>query len=238
VQNCGVRFALKGVISARARGHGAAMREPASAHPPRAPLPTAPCAAPAEPTPAQIAARVQQLVAEHLDFVWRSLRRLGVAEADCDDGCQRVWVVLAKKVAFIEPAKTRSYVFSVVVRVASEMRRANGRQQHVELDEQLLAPTALDAEGLLDQKRARELLDRVLSGLSWELRTVFVMFELEGLSSPEIAGALGVSRGTVASRLRLAREAFQRGVDRFRARSLAPQPALVAFVAQAPKAVS
>jgi RNA polymerase sigma-70 factor (ECF subfamily) len=216
------------------------MREPASAAPSSALLPilAAPGAPAAEATPAEVAARVQRLVAEYMDFVWRSLRRLGVAAADCDDGCQRVWVVLAKKVAFIEPAKTRSYVFSVVVRVASEIRRSNGRHQHLELDERLLTPAVLDAEGLLEQKRAREVLDQVLAGLSWDLRTVFVMFELEGLSSPEIAEALGVRRGTVASRLRLAREAFQRGIEQFRARTLAPQPALVAFVAQASKAVS
>jgi len=146
--------------------------------------------------------------------------------------------VKLQKVGSIESEKTRSYVFSVVVRVASEMRRASGRQQHVELHEHLQAPAPLDAEGLLEQKRVRELLDQVLSGLSWELRTVFVMFELEGLSSPEIADALGVSRGTIASRLRLAREAFRRGVERFQARARAPQTPLVAFVAQASKAVS
>jgi RNA polymerase sigma-70 factor (ECF subfamily) len=174
---------------------------------------------------------IHQLVAEHMDFVWRSLRRLGVAEADCDDGCQRVWVVLAKKISSIEPEKMRSYIFSVVVRIASEMRRARGRHQHEELDEHTPAQTALDAEGLLEQKRVRQLLDQVLSSMSWELRVVFVMFELEGSSSPEIAEALGVSRGTVASRLRLAREAFRRGVERLQA----PPPAGVRGV-PAPRA--
>ncbi len=182
---------------------------------------------------------IHQLVAEYMDFVWRSLRRLGVAEADCDDGCQRVWVVLAKKISSIEPEKMRSYIFSVVVRIASEMRRARGRHQHEELDEHTPALTALDAEGLLEQKRVRQLLDQVLSSMSWELRVVFVMFELEGSSSPEIAEALGVSRGTVASRLRLAREAFRRGVERLQAPPpRAPQQSLVQLVGVASKAVS
>jgi RNA polymerase sigma-70 factor (ECF subfamily) len=190
------------------------------------------------PASAQVAERVQQLVTEYMDFVWRSLRRLGVAEADCDDGCQRVWVILARKVSSIEPEKTRCFVFSVVVRVASEMRRASGRRQHVELDELSLEPTDVDAERLLEQKRHRELLDQVLAELSWDLRTVFVMFELEGLSSREIADALGIRRGTVASRLRLARVAFERGVQRAQRRALGPPHTLVRYIGAASKAVS
>jgi RNA polymerase sigma-70 factor (ECF subfamily) len=158
--------------------------------------------------------RVRELVHEHMDFVWRSLRRLGVSAADCDDGCQRVWVVVAQKVDGIEAGKMKSYIFSVALRVASEMRRFERRHRHVELDEHHTAPQPLDPEGLLDEQRARQLLDELLSTLSWDLRTVFVMFEIEGFSSPEIAEALAVSRGTVASRLRLAREAFQRGLRR------------------------
>jgi RNA polymerase sigma-70 factor (ECF subfamily) len=163
--------------------------------------------------------RVHELVNEYMDFVWRSLRRLGVAEADCDDGCQRVWVVLAQKLDSIEPTKVRSYVFSVVVRVASEMRRNYRRHQHVEFDELCVEPGRPDTEGLVEQQRVRQVLDQILAGLSWDLRTVFVMYEIEGMSSPEIAEVLGISRGTVASRLRLGREAFQRSLHRHRARA-------------------
>lgn len=163
--------------------------------------------------------RVHELVNEYMDFVWRSLRRLGVAEADCDDGCQRVWVVLAQKLDSIEPTKVRSFVFSVVVRIASEMRRNYRRHQHVEFDELCVEPGRPDAEGLVERQRVRQLLDQMLAGLSWDLRTVFVMYEIEGMSSPEIADVLGISRGTVASRLRLAREAFQRSLQRHRARA-------------------
>jgi RNA polymerase sigma-70 factor (ECF subfamily) len=228
-----VRFSSKGVISKAPERHCAAMGDPNPDRPDTSRTREA-SAAVLAPAPllsggaSTLEARIHRLVAEHMDFVWRSLRRLGVPEPDCDDGCQRVWVVLTRKVDAIEPDKTRSYIFSVVVRVASEMRRVCERHQHVELDERLLEPSGLDAEGLLEQKRVRQLLDQVLSTLSWELRTVFVMFEIEGLSSPEIADALGVSRGTVASRLRLAREAFQRGVQRCQARAQLPQPALSA----------
>ncbi|MEY4550694.1 MAG: hypothetical protein RL685_6889 [Pseudomonadota bacterium] len=218
----------KRVISPALASHGAAMPE----------LQGSSAQGASSPPAAAIAAYVQRLVAEYMDFVWRSLRRLGVAEADCDDGCQRVWVILARKVSSIEPEKTRSFIFSVVVRVSSEMRRASARRQLLELDELSLEPAGMDAERLLEQKRHRELLDQVLAGLSWDLRTVFVMFELEGLSSPEIADALGIRRGTVASRLRLARVAFQRGVQQAHRRALGPQHTLVRFIGSTTKAVS
>jgi len=52
-----------------------------------------------------------------------------------------------------------------------------------------------------------------------ELREVFVLFELEGLRSTEIAPLLGLPVGTVASRLRRAREAFHLQAKRARART-------------------
>jgi RNA polymerase sigma-70 factor, ECF subfamily len=177
---------------------------------------------PAHMTREELQRRVHALVQAHMDFVWRSLRRLGVDDADCDDGCQRVWVVVARKVLAIEPAKEKSFIFSVVVRVASEMRRSQRRHQHVRLRENAFGSATPDAEHLLERQSDLAALDELLDGLSWELRTVFIMFELEGMTSVEIAGVLGVSRGTVASRLRLARDAFQRGVRRQLARQSGP----------------
>ena len=57
----------------------------------------------------------------------------------------------------------------------------------------------------------------MLDGLTDDLRVSFVLYELEGLSSPEIATLLGIPLGTVASRLRRAREAFELGVSELKA---------------------
>jgi RNA polymerase sigma-70 factor (ECF subfamily) len=59
--------------------------------------------------------------------------------------------------------------------------------------------TVLDAE-------AREVLDAAIAGLSREQRAVFVLRTVEEMSYEEIAGALGISQGTVMSRLFRARE--------------------------------
>lgn len=161
--------------------------------------------------------RMRELVIEHNSFVWRALRRLGVREADCADGCQRVWLVVARKGESIQPEKLKSYLFSVVVRTASDMRRYSARRPDVDFDELLLGVVP-DAEGELEKRRARALLDQILAELSWKLRTVFVMFEIEGFSALEIAEALDLPPGTVSSRLRLARRAFDQAVERQRER--------------------
>lgn len=162
--------------------------------------------------------RVEVLVEEYLDFVWRSLRSLGVERADCDDGCQKVWWVVARRVSSIEVGKERSFIFSVVLRVASEMRRSAARGSSVPLENDLISDSP-DVDELCDQRRARTLLSTLLENMPWEQRVVFVMFELEGLSSVEVAGELAVPRGTVASRLRLAREYFNRALARYQSRS-------------------
>jgi RNA polymerase sigma-70 factor (ECF subfamily) len=51
-----------------------------------------------------------------------------------------------------------------------------------------------------------------------DLRAVFVLYELEQLTSAEIAELLQIPPGTVASRLRRARESFESCVARLRAR--------------------
>ena len=65
------------------------------------------------------------------------------------------------------------------------------------------------ADELADRRRAVELVDKILSQMDPDLLTVFVLFELEGLSTPEIAKLLNLPLGTAASRLRRARESFR-----------------------------
>jgi RNA polymerase sigma-70 factor (ECF subfamily) len=60
----------------------------------------------------------------------------------------------------------------------------------------------------LDRRRARRVLDQILDQLPSDLRSVFVMCDLEELSMAEAAASLDIPAGTVASRLKRAREAF------------------------------
>jgi RNA polymerase sigma-70 factor, ECF subfamily len=165
-------------------------------------------------------ARLSDIVSDHFDFIWRSLRRLGVPGPDADDCAQQVFWVAARKLTSISEGSERAFLFSTALRVASDARRSRGRRREVAEDEatQPCDPGPRPDEAA-DQKRARELLDEVLGAMPMELRAVFVLFELEEMSTPEIAGLLEIPTGTVASRLRRSREEFQRIVGRLKARA-------------------
>ena len=164
--------------------------------------------------------RVAMLLRAHFRDVWRIVRRFGVPENCADDATQEVFIIAARRLADIVPGSERPFLLASAVRVAANLRRSLGARRECQEDDSL--PEGVDprpnAEALLDQKRLRQMLDSVLDELSDDLRVVFVLCELEGMSSPEIAELLGIPVGTVASRLRRAREAFQLGAQTLKAR--------------------
>jgi RNA polymerase sigma-70 factor (ECF subfamily) len=164
-------------------------------------------------------AKLRQLIDLHFDFIWRSLRRLGLSSADADDGAQQVFWVAARKLDRIEAGRERAFLFGTAVRVASDARRAASRRPEGVADALDLSDPAPGPEELAEQVRARALLDEVLDTMPLEARTAFVLFELEELSVVEIAELVGVPVGTVASRLRRARELFHTAAKRMRAKA-------------------
>jgi RNA polymerase sigma-70 factor (ECF subfamily) len=162
-------------------------------------------------------ARFRSMVDAHFATVWRMLLHLGTPEASADDGAQQVFLVALRRLDQIAEGAERAYLLGIAVRVASETRRAMRRRREVPTETGLLeslgsaaAHHAPDQIAAVDQKRALAVLASCLDGLSEKLREAFVLFELEELSAPEVAQLLGVSVGTVASRVRLAREEIRK----------------------------
>ena len=163
--------------------------------------------------------RLARLIQEHFAFVWRLLRRIGVAESDADDAAQQVFTAASRRIDDIRVGSERAFLFSTALHVGTRARRSRVRQKEdfgVELAEQ--TDPAPPPEELVDRHRARELLDALLEEMPLELRVVFVLYEIEQLTSSEIADVVGVPVGTVASRLRRAREDFAARVARVEAR--------------------
>jgi RNA polymerase sigma-70 factor, ECF subfamily len=168
--------------------------------------------------------RLVAIVSEHFDGAWLFARRLGVHEGDLDDVMQEVGAIVASRLEAITLGSEKSFVFGTVFRVASESRRRRARRH--EVDEEL-ALDAVDGAARPDQvserREARELLDRLLSTMPLELRAVFVLFEIEERSQVEIAEILSLPVGTVASRMRRAREDFDARVARWQAQHGGPE---------------
>ena len=164
-------------------------------------------------------ARLRSAIDAHYEFVARALRGLGVLEREVDDVAQEVFLVFTKRAPEVAVPAERSFLFQTALRIASRARRSLARRREVS-DGAAAEPIdpSPSPEDLSDQRRARELLDRVLDEMELDLRSVFVLFEIEELSTVEIAELLDVPTGTVASRLRRARDEFQAKVKRLAAR--------------------
>ena len=169
-------------------------------------------------------ARLRQLAIEHYDFVWRTLRRLGVTPPETDDAAQRVFLALAQKLPSVQVGKERSFVFGVAMRVAANVRRdrATARRREVpEIDADASPSHDVTAEAALAHAEERATLDEILARIPEERRIAFVLFELEELTLAEISELLGVPQGTVTSRVKRAREEFRAAVARHQARNKA-----------------
>lgn len=176
-----------------------------------APSPDSPVAAPPE--------RISALVREHYGFVWRLLRRLGLGEGDADDAAQQVFLVAAGRLGQVELERERAFLYGVALNVGARARRSLGRRREEPLEAAGERPAQEpSAEQVLEQRQARALLDRLLDEMDEDLRVVFVLFELEELSTPQIAALLEIPVGTAASRLRRAREDFEVRAARAEAR--------------------
>lgn len=179
-----------------ARGHGGGVH----------PAPLVP------PPPADLEPAFAAMFRAHHDFVWRILRRFGVPEVALDDKVQDVFLVVYRRWSDLDPSTPpRSWLYGIARRVAADQHRGDRRRERrlaaVPEPPPLPPPDAHLAEG-----EAAAFLEAFLATLDEDKRAVFVLADLEGLSAPEIAAAVGANLNTVYSRLRLARQRFAAAV--------------------------
>jgi RNA polymerase sigma-70 factor, ECF subfamily len=167
-----------------------------------------------------------EIYADHVAFVWRTLRRLGVRERDVDDVCQEVFVIVHRKLSTFDATSTmRTWLFGIARRAAADHRK----RAHVRR-ETLAAPSELDASqartpdeaDALELQRARAILDEILDELDEAKRAVFVLFELEEMPMSEVAKAVECPLQTAYSRLAAARKQVESAVLRRQPRGGVP----------------
>lgn len=153
----------------------------------------------------------------HVDFVWRVVRRLGVPDGAVDDVVHDVFLVVQRRLEDYDARYSmRSWLVGIARRVAKDYfrgrERTNARLRLV--PQPVIAPTP---EEVAERTQAADFVRRFLDALELDQRMVFMLADVEGMTAPEIAQALRVKLPTVYSRLRLAREKFERAVARLRA---------------------
>ncbi len=159
----------------------------------------------------------------HFDFVWSTARYLGVGPSEIDDVVQEVFFTIYGRLHTIErPESLRSWIYGVVRRIVSKYHR-NKRTRLIETGTERIEPEMQPEwrtpQHLAEQHEQATLLWSLLEKLDTSRREVFVLAELEEMTAPEIADAVGVPLNTVYSRLRVARQELEEALQRCRARS-------------------
>lgn len=158
----------------------------------------------------------------HFAFVWRCVRRLGIAEPSAEDVAQEVFVIVHRRLDRLDPgASVRAWLFGIVRGVVANARRSAARQRVHAAERAADAPdpsSARQPHAQVERAEAVRILYEILGDMDDDKREVFILAELEQMATPEIADALGINLNTTYSRVRAARRQFKEAVARRRAR--------------------
>lgn len=154
---------------------------------------------------------------QHIGFVWRVLRSLGVPPAQLEDAAQDVFVVVHRRLPEFEGrAAITTWLFAITRKIA-----ANHRKRAVPPPALPEPSASASADPFRDAARAEAAAQvaAILDRMDEDKRLVFTLVELEHVSVADVARMLGINANTAASRLRLARGEFAAAVKRAKAQS-------------------
>jgi RNA polymerase sigma-70 factor (ECF subfamily) len=143
-----------------------------------------------------------------------ALRLLGRLE-DAQDASQEVFLRLYKNLHKVEKSGNLSgWLYRVTVNVCHDVGRKRRVSAPVEDAGELAAPTADPQRAAVETERRRAL-EMSLRMLSEKERAVLVLRDLEGLSTEEVARALGTTEATVRSQVSKARVKVKDFLERY-----------------------
>jgi RNA polymerase sigma-70 factor (ECF subfamily) len=147
-----------------------------------------------------------------LDYLCRTLRRLGVPSSDVEDLVHEVFLVVYRRWNDYDPSlPLKPWLFGITFRVASVHRRRSSRevpQGWLEVEDCSPHP-----EQAAEAERARAIVLAALEHLPLARRAVFVMHDLDEVAMRDVASVLSIPLFTAYSRLRKARKEFESAVQ-------------------------
>jgi RNA polymerase sigma-70 factor (ECF subfamily) len=149
----------------------------------------------------------------HFDFVWRSLRLLGVDEHALEDATQDTFSVVSRQLAGFEGRSAlKTWLFAILQRVAANYRRQRRRKQ-APLTPLGDAPSReATPQAHAEAAEAARAIESFCAALPPERRALFVLAVIEDLPATEIATTLGMPITKVYSRVHALREGLKRAL--------------------------
>jgi RNA polymerase sigma-70 factor (ECF subfamily) len=153
-----------------------------------------------------------QLFKQTVDDVHRILYRLAGPQKDMEDLVQRVYLAVFGSIAsFRGESAFSTWLFGICLKVVRKQSRTLFRRLRLQgkVDREPRPASETPENGAARAQRARRV-HQVLQQLPFKLRTVLVLYEMEGFTGKEIARQLDIPEATVWTRLHHARRAFKR----------------------------
>lgn len=157
----------------------------------------------------------EELVARHRDKIYARAFSMMRNEDDATDIAQEAWVKGWQRLKqFHGDSSFTTWMTRIVINLCLDQLRKHKRQraESIEhLDEELggverqMPIVSANPTAGLEREELRKRIDRAMSQLSYEHRTVLVLHEFEELEYKEVAKIMGCSIGTIMSRLFYAR---------------------------------
>jgi RNA polymerase sigma-70 factor (ECF subfamily) len=157
--------------------------------------------------------RLRRAVDKYVQLVARILRNAGTQDADIDDEVQRVFIVLSNRLDEVRAGAEKAFLVQTALNTAAHARRTAARRRETLTERPPeLGDLGAGPEEMAERRQVRRTLDHILGAMEADLRVVFVLFEIEEMTTAEIGSILEIPTGTVASRLRRARSHFRERV--------------------------
>jgi RNA polymerase sigma-70 factor (ECF subfamily) len=163
--------------------------------------------------PATVSLDFDQIYDTHFDFVWRSLRLLGIPDDLVEDAIQDTFSVVSRQLASFEGRSAlRTWLFAILHRVASNYRRTRRRKQSPLIPFEEMSSHEPGPDAHLEAQDVARIVERYCEGLEPERRALFVLAVLEELPAAEVAACLSLPVPLVYSRVFTLRKGLERAL--------------------------
>jgi RNA polymerase sigma-70 factor (ECF subfamily) len=158
-----------------------------------------------------------RLVLAYQDIVYYQAFRLLGERQSAEDAAQTAFISAFQKLDTFRGGSFKAWMLRIVTNLCYDLFRREKSRPTVALEpldqygNEIESPTWLAdshalPEEIVEQTEIQERVQLAISNLSPKLRTVMVLVDLQALSYAEAAFILGISEGTVKSRLARARQ--------------------------------